>query len=1145
MAADPSKHQACRKYLLSLMDRADIIGLQEVHGTAAIMHEYFKGFPGWVQFVSPSISPAAGGVAILVNKGILNSVCTVIPQVLLPGRGLRVLLQMSTYCLNVLCLHVEPAATRPQQHLFLSNALSTADAHHHATFVLADLNTCLPGDHRVRLHGPQEAASDDGLGSWISQQFPRFTVAEHDGFTRLGLREGLPHVLSRIDYILTDTAKPTLLDGRFSGFTHGNLFKHTASDHIAVLAALHPPRAAPTDRQMIPSWISSSSRFKDSVTTLIKQHLQITANPLTKDDLLEIFRVAAQRYRDRPSVDPPSASAKLHWSLIAFRSIRAGSDPGLRRALRAVPSINPDTLEQDIGTLTVEVAEQQLQGRTGHSTAEHRKGESAGAAFMAKIALWRRHTSRSKFFHIKDKHDIHHTTDHDMARLIRSHWQTVFQSTNEGHLHDIDMSTLISYVPEASGICNDPFDEDDIAHGLRRSDTAPGPDGVCYSAWKAAGPDGIKVLLNLALDMWNGGDAPPSFRRSLMVFLPKSEAVALAPEELRPLSLCDVDYKIVMSCINHRLAQLLPDFVDDRQRGFMKQRLGLDNVLLLEATSMIAARSGTVSPALCFLDIAAAFPSILHDYMLQVVSRFLGPHPLAHMIGSMYHNNECDMIIRGNTYPGFRIYCGVRQGCPLSGSLFALCFHPVILHLSNMMYRHSMHIAFHIYAYADDLACIMFEFWKQLETFAACLSVIASAAGLHINWRKVQIIPLHRHPNIDLFRRRLSATRPAWAAAKIALQAKYLGFIVGPEVTDKVSFAGPLLKYIERCRFISRLGLGWAKAAEMHNIFALPVLSYIAQLQSDRGIEDKDLDRSAAILFKCPMYRPPYNFFANIGQLGVNLGLKDIRLECKAAAARAAMTLSCLALARRTMAQGSDDDHLLLHPLRPWQSRSATTVLGSIHDTLRRSFPDGIHPPHVQRQCRLHLQGLALPFAYLPLVRARLTTVLRRIHIEDPSIIDTTAMDVLKVISLVNDTLHCTALTAFLRLSQNAFSIGIHGDASQPCPLCGAPAAARLSHVCTCGALWVFLAEECPGLGWDYSSPHRWRFLFGSLATDAHSAALLCLAWDCIQAGLNAGRFGQHGNEGCLSRLVALANRPGVTGRLARALSQPPVLVVQ
>jgi hypothetical protein len=1126
------------------MDRVDVIGLQEVHGSAADMDEYFKGFPCWTSYASAASSPAAGGVAILVNNVILARAGNVVFQVLLPGRGVRVLMQFHGFIMNILCLHVEPAATRQVQQTFIKQALSTANEGMSTTFVLADLNTCMPGDHRARLQGLQDPVSDDALGSWISNKFPRFTIAEHDGYTRLGRRDGSPNILSRIDYILTDMAKPTLLDCRFTGYVLGDLLQHTCSDHIAVLASLHPPRESPPDRKIIPSWISTSDYFKDTVTALTTQFHELTDDTITKQDLMEIFQVAAQRYRDRPPTSAISASAKLHWSLVAFRSLRSGSGAGLQRALRAFPDLNVGTLEHDIGELTVEVADMQLQGHTENEGKHQRRGEAAGAAYMAKIALWRKHTSRSKFFHIKDEQGINITTDHGMAKHISEYWKGVFQSTSKCPNHSNNMHTLIDYVPEATGICNDPFDEDDIAHSLRRHDTAPGPDGVCYSAWKAAGKDGIQVLLDIAMGLWNGGSAPASFQKSLMVFLPKSDAVALSPSELRPLSLCDVDYKIIMGCINHRLAMLLPDFVDDRQRGFMRQRLGLDNLLLLEAAAMIAARSGASSPALCFLDIAAAFPSMLHDYMLKVVFRFLGQHPLAHMIASMYSNNKCEIVVRGGTYQGFDILCGVRQGCPLSGTLFALCFHPIIVHMADMMYRYAMNISFHIFAYADDLACILFEFWRQLQPFAQCLTLIASAAGLSINWRKVQLVPLHRHPDLEQFRRRLSATRPAWAVAKVALQAKYLGIVVGPAVTDKIAMEGPLLKYLERCRFISRLGLGWVKASAMHNIFALPVLSYVAQVQGDRGIEDRDLDRAAAILFKNPMFRPPYNFFAYLEQLGVRLGLRNVRLECRAAFARTALTLSTLPLARRTMTQGSDDDHLRLHPLRAWQSRSATITLGMQLDTLRAAIPDGFQPPHIQRQCRRHLKESIMPLDYHQLIAARMCTVLRRNGIEDMNIVNDIANHVLRTITLASTNLHCTVTSAFLRLAQNGLSLGVHGDAMQPCPLCGAPAAARLSHALNCGGLWVFVDEECPGLGWNCSSPDRWRLLLGTQAHDCDSAAMLCLIWDIIQAGFNAGRFGRDGIAGCMSRLVSLAARPGFTGRTARAITQPPALHV-
>jgi hypothetical protein len=758
---------------------------------------------------------------------------------------------------------------------------------------------------------------------------------------------------------------------------------------------------------------------------------------------------------------------------------------------------------------------------------------------MAKIALWRRSTPRSRFCFIKGPGDTILTSDLDMASRIRMHWQKVFQVNVNNQQHTNDMHTLANLVPEATGVSLDPFDIDDITISLRRHDSAPGPDGLCYSAWRAAGEHGQLALLDTALSMWNGALPPASFSKSLMVFLPKSDEQNLAPDELRPLSLCDTDYKVIMGCINHRLALMLPDFVDDRQRGFLKSRLGLDNLLLIEAASMLAARSGSRAPVMCFLDIAAAFPSILQDYMILVLKRFLGEHPLVHMISSMYKDNSCQLVVRGSVFPGFRIVCGVRQGCPLSGSLFALTFHPVIVFLSNSLFKHSMTVGHDLFAYADDLALVLYDFWKQLNPLATALSIVASATGLHISWRKVQIVPLARNPDIPAFRRRLSATRPAWSTAKIGLSAKYLGILVGPEVTDKSNMAAPLAKYFDRCRFIARLGLGWVRAAAMHNIFALPVLSYVAQVQGDNGIDDTDLDRAAAILFRCPMYRPPFNFFMHLKDLGCDLGLKDVRLECQAAAARCSLSLAHLGQARRRLVEGSNDEHLCLHPLRAWQNRSATAQLGIWQDRLRRECPD-LRPPFLQRQCRGHLQSLRAPFNYHELIASRIATVLRRRQVEDPELHNIMATFLLEVIIMSSTILNCTALQSFLRICQNGLTVSHPGDTLQACPLCQAVQAGRLSHLLNCGAVWLFLAEHCPGLAWDFSASERWQLLLGASVQDSESAAALCVAWDTLASGVQAGRFGGCGFEACAARLTALCSRPGHVGRVARLLRQPP-----
>jgi hypothetical protein len=279
-------------------------------------------------------------------------------------------------------------------------------------------------------------------------------------------------------------------------------------------------------------------------------------------------------------------------------------------------------------------------------------------------------------------------------------------------------------------------------------------------------------------------------------------------------------------------------------------------------------------------------------------------------------------------------------------------------------------------------------------------------------------------------RRRLTATCLPWKPAKLTFEAKYLGIMVGPGVTDKSAFAEPLAKYISRLRLIAKMGLGWARAANLHNIFALPVLSYVAQVQGDVGIQDLDLDRAAAIRFRGPMHRPNYAFFQHLRQLGCGTGLRDGRIECQAAAARCSATLSQLPAARRQLAVGSNDDHLTVHPHRQWQDRSVISRLGAWQDRLRRELPQ-LAAHEVQRQRRQHLRSRQVPLDYRILIKARITTAFRRMGYGPLALVDNMTADLLDSILLAVSILHCTVLCALLRVSQNGLTVGaVGGDSS-------------------------------------------------------------------------------------------------------------------
>lgn len=83
------------------------------------------------------------------------------------------------------------------------------------------------------------------------------------------------------------------------------------------------------------------------------------------------------------------------------------------------------------------------------------------------------------------------------------------------------------------------------------------------------------------------------------------------------------------------MSEALPSYIDERQKGFMRGRLGIDHVLELELLGFVLASLGAPWLALVFLDMEAAFPSLSHKYLLRVVERFAGAHFVARLVADM------------------------------------------------------------------------------------------------------------------------------------------------------------------------------------------------------------------------------------------------------------------------------------------------------------------------------------------------------------------------------------------------------------------------------------------------------------------------------------------------------------------------------
>lgn len=125
-------------------------------------------------------------------------------------------------------------------------------------------------------------------------------------------------------------------------------------------------------------------------------------------------------------------------------------------------------------------------------------------------------------------------------------------------------------------------------------DSAPGPDGLPYSAWRATGRAGAIVLHDMLRALALGAKVHRSMTAALSAFLPKPGAghagparsgEAMQPGDTRPIALKNIDTMILAPTSARALRHDLDEWINEPQRGFMTGRDGAANIADMDATA--------------------------------------------------------------------------------------------------------------------------------------------------------------------------------------------------------------------------------------------------------------------------------------------------------------------------------------------------------------------------------------------------------------------------------------------------------------------------------------------------------------------------------------------------------------------------------
>jgi hypothetical protein len=154
------------------------------------------------------------------------------------------------------------------------------------------------------------------------------------------------------------------------------------------------------------------------------------------------------------------------------------------------------------------------------------------------------------------------------------------------------------------------------------------------------------------------------------------------PQDFRPISLCDVIYKIIAKSLADILKKRLPDIIHPTQFAFVQGRRISNNIIITqEIIHSFNLKTWQQKAFLLKVDLAKAFDRISWSFISHTLRRHHFTDHFIALLHACISSTSMQILINGKPSEFLYSTRGIRQGCLLSPYLFAI----TINELSNML----------------------------------------------------------------------------------------------------------------------------------------------------------------------------------------------------------------------------------------------------------------------------------------------------------------------------------------------------------------------------------------------------------------------------------------------------------------------------
>jgi len=291
------------------------------------------------------------------------------------------------------------------------------------------------------------------------------------------------------------------------------------------------------------------------------------------------------------------------------------------------------------------------------------------------------------------------------------------------------------------------------------------------------------------------------------------------PINYRPIAVASVVYRLFAKVINARLVAALEEaaLLPPTQFGFRPHKDTRAPLFILRAiTDWCASRAR--SCFLASLDISKAYDTVCHEVLFARLLRLGLPQQLVGLLQHCYGTTTYQAQVNGLLTQPVPVGAGLKQGCPLSPTLFNL----YVMHLPQELRARCAGLGvscggafspvLQLLMYADDMA-LLASSQRDLTTLLHTLEGLLADLGLHLNIGKCSVLPISR-PAIPLSS--VHVFSAGGQPVPVVSEAKYLGLMLHRQPRDNRSCRW-LSGRLPKCAAAASAFIVHARRADLHH----------------------------------------------------------------------------------------------------------------------------------------------------------------------------------------------------------------------------------------------------------------------------------------------------------------------------------------